>query len=398
MFVFKFQSCYNTYRVKIQQWMCQKPLNRVIVKKHGEEKELMENRPRARELGIEIGIMPTGESNSICDIPGLKVGHVTLMQDDGKLTKGKGPIRTGVTAIVPADDISPDKKFPAALDVINGFGKSVGTVQINELGEIETPILLTNTLNVGKVSQHLVEWMIEKYPDVSSVNPVVMECNDSYLNDIWGMHVSRKHVFEALNTAGKNISEGCVGAGTGMQSFGFKSGIGTASRKVNNYILGAIVLNNMGASGDLRVDGIPVKMLKKQSKEPPGSIIMIIGTDAPLTSGSLKRVARRAGFGLARTGGMASHGSGDIALAFSTVPAIESDVRVAEKYINEFFRACIESVEEAIINSLFRAYTVVGRDGNTAKAIPLDVLNDLSKAINNREDLQCQRTNIVRRL
>lgn len=347
-----------------------------------------QNRPRARDIGIKIGTMPTGESNSICDVPGLKVGHVTLMEGDGPLIRGKGPIRTGVTAIIPADDISPYRKLPAAVDVINGFGKSVGTVQIMELGEIETPILLTNTLNVGKVSQHLVEWMIETYPRISSVNPVVMECNDSYLNDIWGMHVAREHVFDALRKAGRDISEGCVGAGAGMRSFGFKSGIGTASREVkcgeNTYVLGAIVLNNMGAAGDLRIDSVPVGRTLAEGrdnvKETPGSIIMIVGTNAPLTSWSLKRVARRASFGLARTGGMASHGSGDIALAFSTVPSVEAQARDAEmaiRQISEFFRACIESVEEAIVNSLLRAHTVIGRDGNTAYAIPIDTVADL---------------------
>jgi D-aminopeptidase len=347
-----------------------------------------QNRPRAGDIGIEIGFMPTGELNSICDVPGLKVGHVTLMEGDGPLIRGEGPIRTGVTAIIPADDISPYRKLPSAVDVINGFGKSVGTVQIMELGDIETPILLTNTLNVGKVSQHSVEWMVENYPRISSVNPVVMECNDSYLNDIWGMHVAREHVFEALRTAGKDTSEGCVGAGTGMRSFGFKSGIGTASRKVkcgeSTYIMGAIVLNNMGAAGDLRIDGVPVgRMLTERRggvNESTGSIIMIVGTDAPLTSWSLRRVARRASFGLARTGGMASHGSGDIALAFSTVPSVEAQVRDAEVVagrVSEFFRACIESVEEAITNSLLRAHTVVGRDGNTAEAVPIDAVTDL---------------------
>jgi len=343
------------------------------------------DRPRARDLGIKIGIMPTGESNSICDVPGVEVGHVTLMEGDGQLIKGSGPIRTGVTAIIPTDDISPARKLPAAVDVINGFGKSVGTVQIMELGEIETPILLTNTFNVGKVSQHLVEWMIEKYPQISSVNPVVMECNDSHLNDIWGMHVAREHVFEALVSARGNLSEGCVGAGTGMRSFGFKSGIGMASRKVecgeNTYVLGAMVLNNMGAAGDLRIDGVPIGRIlaekRAQAEEPPGSIIMIIGTDAPMTPLSLRRIARRASFGLARTGGMASHGSGDIALAFSTVPLFEAQARDAKavaEQISHFFRVCIESVEEAIINSLLQAHTVVGRDGNTAHAISIDAV------------------------
>jgi D-aminopeptidase len=343
------------------------------------------DRPRARDLNIKIGVMPTGDLNSICDVPDVKVGHVTLSEGHGKLIKGKGPIRTGVTAIVPAEDISIYKKFPAAVDVINGFGKSVGLMQINELGEIETPILLTNTLNVGKVSQHLVEWMIEKYPQIASVNPVVMECNDSNLNDIWGIHVGRGHVFESLKTADKNASEGCVGAGMGMRSFGFKSGIGTASRKVKwgerEYILGAIALNNMGIPDDLRIDGVPVGrilMERQDDKEDtPGSIIMIIATDAPLTPLDLRRVARRAAFGLARTGGIATHGSGDVALAFSTVSVSEIHQELSEngkKSITQFFRACIESVEEAIINSLLRAHTVVGRDDNKAKAISIDAV------------------------
>ncbi len=339
-------------------------------------------RPRARDIGIEIGIMPTGESNSICDMPGLKVGHVMLMKGDGPLIRGQGPVRTGITAVIPTDD-APHEKLPAAVDVINGFGKSVGLMQITELGEIETPILLTNTLNVGKVSQHLVEWIIEQHPHIASVNPVVMECNDSNLNDIWGMHVGREQVFQALETAGNSISEGCVGAGAGMRSFGFKSGIGTASRQVKcgekTYTLGAIVLNNMGGAGDLRIDGVPIgRMLvedRSKTDDPPGSIIMIVGTDAPMIPLSLRRIARRASFGLARTGGMASHGSGDIALAFSTVPLVEArteDTAMVAGQITQFFRACIESVEEAIINSLLRAHRVVGRDGNTANAISID--------------------------
>jgi len=346
-----------------------------------------QNRPRLRDMGVKIGVMPTGESNSICDLPGLKVGHVTLIKGDGALIRGEGPVRTGVTAIVPVDDMSPYNKLPAAVDVINGFGKSVGLMQITELGEIETPILLTNTLNVGKVSQHLVEWVTERHPKVMSVNPVVMECNDGSLNDVQGMHVGREHVFDALKRAGKDTSEGCVGAGMGMRSFGFKSGIGTASRKVKcdekTYTLGAIVLNNMGGTGDLRIDGVPIGKILAEGRwkdEPPGSIIMIIGTDAPLIPLGLRRVARRASFGLARTGGMASHGSGDIALAFSTTPLMSApveDIKNAAGRINDFFRACIESVEEAIVNSLLRAHRVVGRDGNTADAIPVDIVADL---------------------
>ncbi|MBD3184814.1 S58 family peptidase [Candidatus Poribacteria bacterium] len=339
-------------------------------------------RPRARELGIKIGIMPIGETNTICDVADVKIGHSTLVWGAGELVRGKGPVRTGVTAIIPDKDMSPHRnKLPAAVDVINGFGKSVGLMQIDELGEIETPVLLTNTLNVGKVSQHLVEWMMQIDHRILSVNPVVMECNDSNLSDIWGMHVDREHVFNALENASKDLSEGCIGAGTGMRSFGYKSGIGMASRLVDcggeTYVLGALALNNMGGTGDLCIDGVPVgRMIQQKSeKESKGSIIMVIATDAPFNPVGLRRIARRASFGLARTGGMATHGSGDIALAFSTVPLFQGashDMSLVWKNITSFFRACIESIEEAIINSLFRANKMVGRDGNTAHAVPVE--------------------------
>lgn len=350
------------------------------------------SRPRARNLGIKIGIMSTGELNSICDVPGVKVGHVSLIEGEGPLVRNVGPIRTGVTAIIPTDNISPYKKLPAAVDVINGFGKSVGLMQMTELGELETPILLTNTLNVGKVSQYLVKWIIEQYPRIMSVNPVVMECNDSSLNDIHGMHVGREHVFEALKKADKNSSEGCIGAGVGMRSFGYKSGIGTASRQVKcgdkTYILGSLALNNMGAAGDLRIDGAPVgRMLmenQERQDEPPGSIIMIIATNAPMMPLYLRRVARRASFGLARTGGIASHGSGDIAVALTTVPVTDAhpeNIETVRNRLTDFFRACVESVEEAIINSLLRANTVVGRDGNAAEVIPIEKITDIMASV-----------------
>lgn len=359
------------------------------------EKEM---RPRARELGIKIGILSTGERNSITDVPGVKVGQVSLISGHGKLVRGQGPVRTGVTAIIPVDGINIDKKLPAAVDVINGFGKSAGLMQIEELGEIETPILLTNTLNVGKVHAALTQWMTEKYPNIASVNAVVIECNDSSLNDIWGMHVEREHVYEAIAKAGVEVEEGCVGAGVGMRGFGFKAGIGTSSRLVESgsekSVVGALVLTNTGNSGDLRIDGHPIpnvgaNLRVRPSGQAPGpaptgitggSIIMVIATNAPLTGRNLQRLARRASFGLARIGGMAFHSSGDISLAFSTLDARYGDVgreklRIANiERLNDLFRACVESTEEAILNSLLKAQTVEGRDGNISQAIPIDLV------------------------
>ena len=346
------------------------------------------NRPRAREIGIQIGVLPTGELNGMTDVPGVKVGHVTRIVGEGPLSPGNGPIRTGVTAILPHDGNIFREKVTATAHIINAFGKSIGLPQLVELGNIETPILLTGTLNVWTAADALVDYVSAQNPGVYSFNPIVGECNDSFLNDILGRHVRREHVFEALETASHtNVEEGVVGAGVGMSGFGWKAGIGTASRVAQvgkaAYTVGALVLTNTGAASDLRIDGFPVgQRLTPEdiSEERPGSIMIIVATDAPLSHRQLTRVAKRATFGLARTGAIASHGSGDFVIAFSaanriggalseegTSPSIFHD----EGALTLLFRAVIEATEESIINSLLKAHTVVGRDGNVRHGIPI---------------------------
>lgn len=345
---------------------------------------------RARDLGIVVGRLPTGEANAITDVPGVRVGHVSLIAGEGPLRPGIGPVRTGVTAIWPHEGNPYLEKVPAASFVLNGFGKTVGLAQVSELGVIETPILLTNTLNVPRVADGLISYLIERNPDLSTVNPVVGECNDSYLNDIRGRHVHEEHVFQALDAAAPGaVVEGAVGAGVGMTCYGFKGGIGTASRRVQlldaTFHLGALVLSNFGARPDLRIDGIPVGREISGDvppAQPAGSIMMIVGTDAPLDSRQLKRIARRAALGLARTGSSAGHGSGDFVIAFSNgnrVPHRPGSAVLTQKVIaedgpaiSELFQATVEAIEEAILNSLFRAETVIGRDGNTREALPVD--------------------------
>jgi len=343
--------------------------------------------PRLRDIGVCIGEMQCGQLNSITDVPGVKVGHVTLIAGEGKLEVGKGPIRTGITAIVPHVGNIFAEKVCSAVHVINAFGKSIGLPQVIELGNIETPILLTNTLNVWLVADALIDYMAERNPGVYSFNPVVGECNDSFLNDILGRHVKNEHVFNALENATEySVEEGNVGSGTGMSGFGWKGGIGTSSRllpkELGDFTLGALVLTNTGAARDLRIDGIPVGHYITPQELPQvqgGSIMIIIATDAPLSSRQLGRIAKRAAFGLARTGATASHGSGDFVIAFSTGNIISTSGRqsvapqkfIAEPQLSWFFRAVIESTEEAIINSILRAETIVGRDGNTRYGIPI---------------------------
>ena len=344
------------------------------------------NRPRAREIGIQIGSLPTSELNGMTDVPGVKVGHVTRISGEGPLSPGNGPIRTGVTAILPHDGNIFHEKVTATAHIINAFGKSIGLPQLLELGNIETPILLTGTLNVWTAADALVDYVSAQNPGVYSFNPIVGECNDSFLNDILGRHVQREHVFEALETASHtNVEEGVVGAGVGMSGFGWKAGIGTASRVVQvekaTYTTGVLVLTNTGAASDLRIDGFPVgEHLTPEdiSEERPGSIMIIVATDAPLSHRQLTRVARRATFGLARTGAIASHGSGDFVIAFSTANRIgvspsEGSLPMFhdEGALSLLFRAVIEATEESIINSLLKAHTVVGRDGNVRYGIPI---------------------------
>ena len=349
-------------------------------------------RPRARDLGIRIGFLETGPLNAITDVPGVKVGHVSLIEGEGDLEVGRGPIRTGVTAILPRGGNLFTEKVCAAVHVINAFGKSVGLPQVVELGNIETPIMLTNTLSVWNVANAVVDYVSAQNPQVYSFNPVVGECNDGGLNDILGRHVKREHVFKALELASEaNFEEGNVGAGVGMTGFGWKGGIGTSSRKVSvegcDIKVGSLVLTNTGSARELRIDGVPVgRELTPDAVSPgDGSIMILIGTNAPLSSRQLGRIARRGAFGLARIGGTASHGSGDFVIAFTNgnliAPSGEQtsrpDAFVPEPQLSSLFTAAIDSVEEAILNSLLRSETLVGRDGNRRIGIPIDRVQEI---------------------
>ena len=352
-------------------------------------------RARARDLGIVIGRHPPGPLDQITDVAGVRVGHTTLISGDGKLVPGQGPVRTGVTAILPhGGDIWKDK-VPAAGFVMNGNGEVTGLSWINESGALEVPIMLTSTMNVPHVADGVLTWMMRRNPDIGVnddvVLPVVGECDDSRLNDARGRHVTEPDVLSALEGASEGrIAEGTVGAGTGMVAYGFKGGIGTASRTVGGYTVGALVNANQGVRPDLIINGVHVGVEIPDEVVPavPGtahSIIMVIATNAPLDSRQLARVAKRAVLGLARTGSTARHGSGDFAIAFSTAqripraptsPTLTTTV-LSDNDINPLFEAAEEAVEEAIVNALLTATTVVGRDGHTAYAIPLDKLREL---------------------
>lgn len=358
------------------------------------------SRRRFRECKLSTGVLPTGPLNSITDVPGVLVGHCTIVEGEGPLDPGKGPVRTGVTAVLPHGGNLFKDKVRGAIHVINGFGKATGIAQIQELGTIETPIILTNTLSVGLAWDSLCEYMLEGNPEIGvsagTVNPCVLECNDGYLNDIRGRHVKKEHVFSALYHATDGpVDEGNVGGGTGMSCLGFKGGIGTSSRVLEmdeRWTLGVLVMSNFGRLEDLLICGIPVgielkRSIGAQSQTPPGSIIIIVGTDAPLSDRQLLRVARRCQGGLARTGSVFSHGSGDFALAFSTANKVsDSDTPESseQRYISDdspylglLFRACVEAVEESVLNSLFMAETMVGRDGHTRLGLPIDTVLEI---------------------
>jgi D-aminopeptidase len=322
------------------------------------------------------------------------------------LRPGHGPARTGVTVVLPHSGNLFLEKVPAAFYVINGFGKSIGGDQITELGTIETPIALTSTLATGRVADALISHAIRENPGIgistSTVNPVVGECNDGWLNDIQGRHIQEHDVLAAIDgaTAGP-IAEGAVGAGTGMRSYGFKAGIGTASRRtppaLGGWTVGVLVLANFGAGGQLVIDGVRVgRELERRSIPEPekGSIITVVATDAPLLDRGLGRMARRVALGLARTGSTGGHGSGEVAIAFSTAPGLrvphepvssllqreilaDDDRGNHPGQIDALFQAVVEATEEAVLNSLFRAKTVIGRDGNTSYALPLDRVREL---------------------
>ncbi|AEH25385.1 DmpA family aminopeptidase [Pyrococcus yayanosii] len=353
---------------------------------------------KAPDLGIRIGRLEPGKRNSISDVKGVKVGHVTLIKGEGKLVPGKGPVRTGVTAILPHEGNIYKEKLLAGAFVMNGYSKPVGLVQVWELGTIETPIILTNTLSIGTAVEGLLDYVLEENEDIGvttgSVNPIVLECNDSYLNDIRGRHVRREHVVEAIRNASEDFEEGAVGAGTGMSAFEFKGGIGSASRIVEvegrKYTVGALVLTNFGKREDLTIAGVPVGLELRgypgRGESGKGSIIMVVATDAPLTARQLNRLAKRAAVGLARTGGYAYNGSGDIALAFSTTNKIKHYEKepieikaIPDSVISPLFKAAAEAVEEAIINSLLQARTMTGRDNRIRYALPKDELVRIMK-------------------
>ncbi len=340
-------------------------------------------------MGVTIGTLTPGQMNSITDVPGVEVGHLSLICGEGKLVPGKGPVRTGVTVIKPHPGNLFLNKVPAAVHVINGVGKTIGLVQIAELGVIETPIVLTNTLSAGLAADGLIEYMLNQNPDIGvttgSVNPVVGECNDSFLNDLRGRHVRQEHVLAALaQTSSGPVEEGSVGAGVGMSAFGYKGGIGTSSRIVSGYTIGVLVLVNCGRKEELTIAGSPVgSLLSKRTAtmDNYGSIMIIVATDAPLSARQLGRLAKRATHGLARTGANSSHGSGDIVIAFSTAEPIphysaSSTLRLTRLHesgpdISRLFCGVAEATEEAIVNGLFTAQTVIGRDGNRRVGLPI---------------------------
>ncbi|MEP3211400.1 MAG: P1 family peptidase [Maribacter sp.] len=349
---------------------------------------------RVRDYGIEIGILKPGKNNAITDVEGVKVGHVTLLEGDS--------IRTGVTAILPHEGNIFQAKVPAAIYLGNGFGKLAGYSQVKELGNIETPIVLTNTLSVPVASEALISYTLaqSENSNVRSVNPVVGETNDGWLNDIRGRHVTETDVLKAIeNAKGGIIEEGNVGAGTGTICFQYKGGIGTASRRVpqslGGYTVGVLVQTNFG--GVFELNGVPIaKELdnypRQYTYDVDGSCMIVVMTDAPLTSRNLERMAKRAIMGLAKTGGVASNGSGDYVIAVST--ALENRIAHQNKSLFEqkrvlknaamtpLFLATIEATEEAILNSLFAASTMKGRDGHQAEAIPLDKIIKIMKAYN----------------
>ncbi len=328
-------------------------------------------------LNRKLGTLPKGSKNNICDVPGIKVGHKTLSD---------GIIQTGVTAIIPAEGSLFRDKLEAGLSILNGFGKSAGLIQIEELGTLETPILMTNTLSVGTALNALTKYMLQQNPEIGNttgtVNCVVTECNDGEINDIRGLHVKEEDVFYALDSATEDFEEGAVGAGRGMVCFGLKGGIGSSSRVLSleekDYFIGAMVLSNFGGPGRLVIEGekIVPKSIDAFGGD-KGSIIMIIATDLPLSSRQLKRLARRSAISLGRTGSVMGNGSGDIALAFSTAQRISHFPKEAfqkrsylhEEHIEKVFVAAIEAVEESIYSALYHAEAMVNRKGDEVHSL-----------------------------
>jgi len=355
-------------------------------------------RPRASDLGLQVGILPAGPLDAITDVAGVAVGHTTIIRGDN--------IRTGVTAVVPHPGNLYREKVPGAIFVGNGFGKLAGATQVEEMGDIETPILLTSTTSVPRVADALISYMLALpgNEDVLSINPVVGETNDGYLSDIRGRHITPDDVFSAVkNAKGGPVEEGAVGAGTGTVVFGWKGGIGTSSRhlptNIGGYTVGVLVQTNFG--GVLTIAGAPVGRelgqyyLRKELEQAgsgkdkaDGSCMVVVATDAPLDPRNLKRLAARALLGVARTGSSASNGSGDYVIAFSTAPQVrihatdKAPTRSVEVLTNDamspLFEAVIEATEEAVYSSMFKATTVTG-NGHTVEALPIDKTVEILK-------------------
>ena len=396
--------------------VCLVSLNSLEVFADSPNNEINHNLQRARDLGITIGRYLPGPWNAITDVAGVKVGHVTLIKGHGPLIPGKGPVRTGVTVIIPRDDVW-HKKVPAGAFVLNGTGEMTGLSWVAEAGFLEYPIALTNTLNVPRVANGVMSWMFKHNPEIGitddTLTPVVAECDDSRLNDSRGRHVSEDDVVRALDEAISGpVAEGTVGAGTGMISYQFKGGIGTSSRRLSEkdggFTIGVLVNANHGRRHELTISGVPVGRLwqgkkpgsksagllslgngaqlsKREQLGDQGSIIIVIATDAPVDARQLQRMARRAVLGLARTGATSHHGSGDFILAFSTgneIPHYPNDPtfflkHLADTHLNPILAATVEATEEAIINALVAATTVVGRDGRRVQAIEHEQLKRL---------------------
>jgi D-aminopeptidase len=358
-------------------------------------------RCRARELGVPLGRFRPGRWNAITDVGGVKVGHATLVRGHGALEVGVGPVRTGVTAILPNPANVFEERVVGGGFILNGAGEVSGMTQLMEWGLIETPIFLTNTLSVGAVSDAAVKWMVEHFPGIGGehdvIIPLVGECDDSWLNDVAGRHVRAEHVYQAISSASDGpVPEGNVGGGTGMITCDFKAGIGTASRRLpealGGYTVGVLVMSNFGKMPQLRVGGLPVgELLAARHGQLPvrqasyGSIIAVIATDAPLISHQLNRLAKRAALGIGRVGSTAMHGSGEIVLAFSTANKVPRQTRkmvyrmkiLLDQRLDPLYEAVIEATEEAILNALCAAQDMDGVNGHLARALPLDEVKAL---------------------
>ncbi len=358
-------------------------------------------RLRLRELGYSLGRFQPGRHNAITDVRGVKVGHSTIIKGSGRMARKSGPIRTGVTAILPNESNVYFDRVVGGGFVLNGAGEVSGLTQVMEWGLIETPILLTNTLSVGACNEALVRYLLERYPSIGNrsdvVIPLVGECDDSWLNDIAGTHVREQHVVEALESASSGaVEEGCVGGGTGMLTCDFKSGIGTSSRKLpekmGGFTVGVLVMSNFGEIEDLRLEGIPVgrmmaptfaKLSKRRDNY--GSIIAVVATDAPLATDQINRLSKRVALGIGRVGSYAAHGSGEIILGFSTANKVPRERRthvveiksLLDQHLNPLYAAAIEATEEAIWNALCKAEDMEGVEGHFAPAIPQEPLKQI---------------------